>query len=57
MISLIKDLFLRYNWSIIITYGLTLLENVFELLYPFIIGITILSFPLPMPLIGVSWKY
>jgi len=41
MKHLMQDLFSRYHWSIVITYGLTFLENIFELLYPFIIGITI----------------
>lgn len=41
MKHLMLDLFSRYHWSIVITYALTFLENIFELLYPFIIGITI----------------
>ncbi len=39
--QLLKNLFSRYHGSILITYGLTFLENLFELLYPFLIGITI----------------
>jgi ABC-type multidrug transport system fused ATPase/permease subunit len=34
-------LFSNYCGPILITYGLTILENLFELLYPFAIGITI----------------
>ncbi len=30
-----------YRWRIVFTYALTLLENVFELLYPFAIGVAI----------------
>jgi ABC-type multidrug transport system fused ATPase/permease subunit len=41
MKHLMLDLFSRYHLSIVITYALTFLENIFELLYPFIIGITI----------------
>jgi ABC-type multidrug transport system fused ATPase/permease subunit len=34
-------LFSNYRGPILITYGLTILENLFELLYPFAIGMTI----------------
>jgi ABC-type multidrug transport system fused ATPase/permease subunit len=37
----LQTLFFTYRSSILITYGLTFLENLFELLYPFVIGITI----------------
>ncbi len=39
--QLLRNIFSRYRWSIFITYGLTFLENLFELLYPFLIGNTI----------------
>lgn len=39
--KLLQVLFLKYRGLILITYGLTFLENVFELLYPFVIGLTI----------------
>jgi ABC-type multidrug transport system fused ATPase/permease subunit len=38
---LLQILFSRYRGLILITYGLTFLENIFELLYPFVIGMTI----------------
>ncbi len=34
---LLQRLFSRYHWSITITYALTFIENILELLYPFII--------------------
>lgn len=37
----LQNLFSTYRSPILITYGLTFLENLFELLYPFVIGITI----------------
>jgi ABC-type multidrug transport system fused ATPase/permease subunit len=37
----LQTLFFTYRSSILITYSLTFLENLFELLYPFVIGITI----------------
>jgi ABC-type multidrug transport system fused ATPase/permease subunit len=37
----LQTLFVTYRSSILVTYGLTFLENLFELLYPFVIGITI----------------
>jgi ABC-type multidrug transport system fused ATPase/permease subunit len=37
----LQTLFGTYRSSIVITYSLTFLENLFELLYPFVIGITI----------------
>jgi ABC-type multidrug transport system fused ATPase/permease subunit len=39
--QMLRNLFSKYRGSILITYGLTFLENLFELLYPFVIGITI----------------
>jgi ABC-type multidrug transport system fused ATPase/permease subunit len=39
--QIFQFLFSKNRRSILITYGLTILENVFELLYPFAIGITI----------------
>lgn len=37
----LQGLFSSYRWSILRTYGLTLLENLFELLYPWAIGVAI----------------
>jgi ABC-type multidrug transport system fused ATPase/permease subunit len=37
----LQGLFSTYRWPILRTYGLTLLENLFELLYPWAIGIAI----------------
>ncbi|MFM7428111.1 MAG: ABC transporter six-transmembrane domain-containing protein [Elainella sp.] len=37
----LQGLFTNYRWSILRTYGLTLLENLFELLYPWAIGVAI----------------
>lgn len=37
----LQSLFSTYRWSIVRTYGLTLLENLFELLYPWAIGVAI----------------
>lgn len=37
----LRILFSTYRSSILLTYGLTILENLFELLYPFVIGISI----------------
>jgi ABC-type multidrug transport system fused ATPase/permease subunit len=34
-------IFSTYRWRILLTYGLTLLENVFQLLYPFAAGVAI----------------
>ena len=39
--QILRNLFSTYRWSILLTYGLTFLENLFVLLYPFMIGITI----------------
>ena len=38
--ALLEDV-LRFRWRIVLTYGLTLLENVFLLLYPFAFGLAI----------------
>jgi ABC-type multidrug transport system fused ATPase/permease subunit len=37
----LRYIFSKYRWSILLTYGLTLLENFFELLHPLTIGIAI----------------
>jgi ABC-type multidrug transport system fused ATPase/permease subunit len=37
----LQTLFSTYRSSILLTYGLTVLENLFELLYPFVTGIAI----------------
>jgi ABC-type multidrug transport system fused ATPase/permease subunit len=39
--QLLHVLFAKYRGLILVTYGLTFLENVFELLYPLVIGLTI----------------
>ncbi|MGQ0639867.1 MAG: ABC transporter six-transmembrane domain-containing protein [Gemmatimonadaceae bacterium] len=39
--STLGRIFSTYRWRILLTYGLTLLENVFELLYPFATGVAI----------------
>jgi ABC-type multidrug transport system fused ATPase/permease subunit len=39
--QILQTLFSKHRWSILATYGLTLLENLFELLYPWVIGLTI----------------
>lgn len=38
---ILRHIFSQYRWSILLTYGLTLLENFFELLHPLTIGIAI----------------
>jgi ABC-type multidrug transport system fused ATPase/permease subunit len=38
MLSLINKIFSKNYLSLLVTYGLTLLENIFELLYPLLIG-------------------
>jgi ABC-type multidrug transport system fused ATPase/permease subunit len=37
----LRQIFSKYRWSILLTYGLTLLENFFELLHPLTVGIAI----------------
>ncbi|NJO40261.1 MAG: hypothetical protein HC769_11200 [Cyanobacteria bacterium CRU_2_1] len=37
----LRHIFSKYHWSILLTYGLTLLENFFELIHPLTIGIAI----------------
>ena len=39
----LRNLFRVHGGRLSLTYGLTLLENVFELLYPFVTGIAIHS--------------
>jgi hypothetical protein len=37
----LRQIFSKHRWSILLTYGLTLLENFFELLHPLTVGIAI----------------
>jgi ABC-type multidrug transport system fused ATPase/permease subunit len=37
----LRHIFSKYRWSILLTYGFTLLENFFELLHPLTVGIAI----------------
>ena len=38
---ILRYLFINHKYSIVLTYFLTILENLLELLYPFVIGVTI----------------
>ncbi|UBF24612.1 ABC transporter six-transmembrane domain-containing protein [Kovacikia minuta CCNUW1] len=41
LVQMLQVLFAKYRWAILATYGLTFLENLFDLIYPFITGMTI----------------